>query len=46
MLTGLLNKLDRYALLIVDDLGYTLKTEQETSVLFDLIAHPTTDIIL
>lgn len=38
-LTDLLNKLDRYAVLIVDDLGYTQKTEQETSVLFELIAH-------
>ena len=34
-----LSKLDRYDLLIVDDLGYVKKTEVETSVLFELIAH-------
>jgi DNA replication protein DnaC len=34
-----LAKLDRYDLLIVDDLGYVKKTEAETSVLFELIAH-------
>lgn len=32
-------KLDKYDLLIVDDVGYVRKTEQETSVLFELIAH-------
>lgn len=32
-------KLDKYHLLIVDDVGYVRKTEQETSVLFELIAH-------
>ncbi|KKO48027.1 ATPase AAA [Arsukibacterium sp. MJ3] len=32
-------KLDKYSLLIVDDIGYVRKTEQETSVLFELIAH-------
>ena len=32
-------KLDKYNLLIVDDVGYVRKTEQETSVLFELIAH-------
>src|SRR5690554_1713757 len=32
-------KLDKYSLLIVDDVGYVRKTEQETSVLFELIAH-------
>lgn len=32
-------KLDKYPLLIVDDVGYVRKTEQETSVLFELIAH-------
>ena len=32
-------KLDKYAVLIVDDIGYIRKTEQETSVLFELIAH-------
>jgi DNA replication protein DnaC len=34
-----LNKLDRFALLIIDDLGYVKKSEDETSVLFELIAH-------
>lgn len=32
-------KLDKYDLLIVDDVGYVRKTEQETSVLFELITH-------
>ncbi len=32
-------KLDKYPLLIVDDVGYVRKNEQETSVLFELIAH-------
>jgi DNA replication protein DnaC len=31
--------LDRYDLLILDDLGYVKKSEAETSVLFELIAH-------
>jgi len=34
-----LRKLDKYSLLIIDDVGYVRKTEQETSVLFELIAH-------
>ena len=34
-----LTKLDRFDLLIVDDVGYVKKTEAETSVLFELIAH-------
>ncbi|MEC8858803.1 MAG: IS21-like element helper ATPase IstB [Pseudomonadota bacterium] len=38
-LNDALNKLDRYAVLIVDDIGYVRKTEQESSVLFELIAH-------
>lgn len=38
-LPNLLNKLDRYDLLVVDDLGYVKKSESETSVLFELIAH-------
>jgi DNA replication protein DnaC len=38
-LQSLLSKLDRYDLLIVDDLGYVKKSELETSVLFELIAH-------
>lgn len=32
-------KLDKYAVLIVDDIGYVKKSEQETQVLFELIAH-------
>lgn len=38
-LPGFLKKLDRFDLLIVDDLGYVKKSEAETSVLFELIAH-------
>lgn len=38
-LQAALLKLDRYDLLIVDDIGYVKKTEAETSVLFELIAH-------
>jgi DNA replication protein DnaC len=34
-----LTKLDRFDLLIVDDVGYVKKTEAETSVLFELISH-------
>jgi len=34
-----LGKLDKYAVLVIDDLGYVKKNEQETSVLFELIAH-------
>jgi len=37
-LSDALHKLDRYAVLIVDDIGYVRKTEQESSVLFELIA--------
>lgn len=32
-------RLDRYGVLIVDDIGYVKRTESETSVLFELIAH-------
>lgn len=32
-------KLDKFTVLILDDLGYVKKTAQETSVLFELIAH-------
>lgn len=38
-LPATLLKLDRYDLLIIDDLGYVKKSEAETSVLFELIAH-------
>jgi DNA replication protein DnaC len=34
-----LSKLDKYAVLILDDFGYVKKNEQETRVLFELIAH-------
>ncbi|ERN40581.1 DNA replication protein, partial [Rubidibacter lacunae KORDI 51-2] len=30
---------DRFDLLVLDDLGYVRKSEAETSVLFELIAH-------
>ena len=38
-LPSLLKKLDRYDLVVIDDLGYVKKSEAETSVLFELIAH-------
>lgn len=38
-LTEALTRLDKFGVLIVDDLGYVRKTEQESSVLFELIAH-------
>lgn len=38
-LSDALHKLDRYAVLIIDDIGYVRKTEQESSVLFELIAY-------
>jgi len=31
--------LDKYPLIVVDDIGYVRKTEMETSVLFEFIAH-------
>jgi DNA replication protein DnaC len=34
-----LDRLAKYQLLILDDIGYVKKSEQETSVLFELIAH-------
>lgn len=34
-----LSKLDRFDLLVLDDLGYVKKSDAETSVLFELIAH-------
>ena len=34
-----LERLSRFELLILDDFGYVKKTEQESSVLFELIAH-------
>lgn len=38
-LEAALQKLDRYRVLILDDIGYVKKTDQETQVLFELIAH-------
>ncbi len=38
-LADALTKLDKYRLLILDDIGYVKRTEAETSVLFELIAH-------
>lgn len=38
-LQSALKKLDRFDLLILDDVGYVKKSEAETSVLFELIAH-------
>jgi len=35
----MLKKLDRFDLLLIDDIGYVKKSEAETSVLFELIAH-------
>ena len=34
-----LKKLDQYELLIVDDIGYVKKSDSESQVLFELIAH-------
>ena len=39
LLQSRLKKLDRYDLLVLDDLGCVQKSEAETSVLFELIAH-------
>lgn len=38
-LENYLAKLDKYAVIILDDMGYVKKTEAETHVLFELIAH-------
>lgn len=38
-LADALVKLDKYRLLIIDDIGYVKRSEAETSVLFELIAH-------
>lgn len=38
-LQSALDRLARFHLLILDDIGYVKKTDQETSVLFELIAH-------
>lgn len=34
-----MTKLDKYSVLILDDIGYVRKNEQETQLLFELIAH-------
>ena len=36
---ALIQKLDRYALLVIDDISYVRRSELETSVLFELICH-------
>lgn len=38
-LTEALKKLDKYELLILDDIGYVKKSDSESQVLFELIAH-------
>lgn len=38
-LEKLFARLDKYSVLILDDLGYVRKSEAETHVLFELIAH-------
>lgn len=38
-LNELLLKLDRYRFIIIDDIGYVSRDENESSVLFELIAH-------
>ncbi|MCP4238894.1 MAG: ATP-binding protein [Aestuariibacter sp.] len=38
-LMGVMSKLDKYRVLISDDIGYVKKTDSETQVLFEFIAH-------
>ncbi|WP_289846768.1 ATP-binding protein [Colwellia sp. E2M01] len=38
-LNDALRKLDKYELLILDDIGYVKKNDNESQVLFELIAH-------
>jgi DNA replication protein DnaC len=38
-LMGVMSKLDKYRVLIIDDIGYVRKTDSETQVLFEFIAH-------
>ena len=38
-LMGLMSKLDKYRVLIIDDIGYVKKTDSETQALFEFIAH-------
>ncbi len=35
----LMTRLDKYRVLIIDDIGYVKKTDSETQVLFEFIAH-------
>ncbi|HCC82382.1 DUF815 domain-containing protein [Marinomonas sp. UCMA 3892] len=39
VLTDVLARMDKYTVLIIDDIGYVKKSSQETQVLFELIAH-------
>ena len=39
VLISAMTKWDKYRLIILDDIGYVKKTEAETSVLFEFIAH-------
>lgn len=38
-LESLFNRLDKYSVLVLDDIGYVKKSEAETHALFELIAH-------
>jgi DNA replication protein DnaC len=38
-LPAVIQKLDRYSLLVIDDISYVRRSELETSVLFELICH-------
>jgi len=38
-LMNVMSKLDKYRVLIIDDIGYVKKTDSETQVLFEFIAH-------
>ena len=38
-LMTLMSRLDKYRVLIIDDMGYVKKTDSETQVLFEFIAH-------
>jgi len=38
-LMSVMSKLDKYRVLIIDDIGYVKKTDSETQVLFEFIAH-------
>jgi DNA replication protein DnaC len=38
-LMGFMSRLDKYRVLVIDDIGYVKKTDSETQVLFEFIAH-------